>query len=152
VIFPTEEGLELLYKAGTFENNYIRATALIYTRVVFLAILGISVSTWLSFPVGILLSLVVFTMGSVSGFIRESVSSLESNSAVSVYNLTIGQVLRILPGFDIYNPSTYMIKAQLIDFQTLVFAIGSIVLIKGLIVWLIGVLIFKYKEIAKITV
>ena len=57
VIFPIEDGLEILYKADSFGANFIRATLLIFMRLVFLAALGISVATWLSFPVAILLCL-----------------------------------------------------------------------------------------------
>ena len=64
VIFPPD-GLELLYKADTFTGNFIRAVLLMWLRLVFLASLGLLTSTFLSFPVAILLSLCIFFYGNV---------------------------------------------------------------------------------------
>ena len=80
-------------------------------RLVFLAALGISVATWLSFPVAILLCLVVFFSASISGFIIESFDSLGGGLG-SIYSFTIRPLLGLLPQFDTLNPSTFIIRAQ----------------------------------------
>jgi hypothetical protein len=72
VIFPLEGGLEVLYKADTFGANFIRAVLVIGLRLIFLACLGTLASTFLSFPVAILLCLAVFFTASVSGFVIDS--------------------------------------------------------------------------------
>jgi hypothetical protein len=151
VIFPIEDGFEILYKADSFVANFIRAAMLIFMRLVFLAVLGISVATWLSFPVAILLCLVVFFSASISGFIFESFDSL-GGGLDSMYSLTIRPLLNLLPQFDNLNPSTFMIRGQLLSWWTLAWAAIVLLLIKAMIVWLIGILIFTYKEIAKVTV
>ncbi|MDO8303503.1 MAG: hypothetical protein Q7T18_09695 [Sedimentisphaerales bacterium] len=151
VIFPTEDGLEILYKAGSFGDNFIRATLLIFMRLVFLAVLGISVATWLSFPVAILLCLVIFFSASISGFILESFDGLEGGIG-AMYGLTIRPLLSLLPQFDALNPSTFIVGGQLLNWQTIAWAAIVLLLIKAMIVWLVGILIFTYKEIAKVTV
>jgi hypothetical protein len=151
VIFPTEDGLEILYKADSFGANFVRAALVIFTRLVFLAALGISAATWLSFPVAILLCLVVFFSASISGFILESFDGLEGGIG-AMYGLTIRPVLSLLPQFDTLNPSTFMVGGQLLSWQTLAWAAVVLLLIKAMIVWLVGILIFTYKEIAKVTV
>jgi hypothetical protein len=151
VIFPIEDGLEILYKADSFVANFVRATLVIFIRLVFLAALGISVATWLSFPVAILLCLVIFFSASISGFIFESFDSLEGGLG-SMYSLTIRPLLGLLPQFDSLNPSTFIIGGQFLSWWTLAWAAIVLLLIKAMIVWLVGILIFTYKEIAKVTV
>jgi hypothetical protein len=151
VIFPTEDGLEILYKADSFTANFVRAAMVIFMRLVFLAAIGISVATWLSFPVAILLCLVVFFAASISGFIFESFDVLEGGVGI-IYSLTIRPTLNLLPQFDTLNPATYMVGGELLSWKTLAWAATVLLLIKAMIVWLVGILIFTYKEIAKVTV
>jgi len=69
-----------------------------------------------------------------------------------MYGLTIRPLLSLLPQFDTLNPSTFMIRGQLLGWQTVAWAAIVLLLIKAMIVWLLGILIFTYKEIAKVTV
>ena len=57
------EEVEVLYRADSFTSNYVRVILLLLVRLIFLAVLGVSVSTWLSFPVAILICLAVFFIG-----------------------------------------------------------------------------------------
>ena len=59
-------------EADTFSANYARGVALIMVRLVFLAALSMLAATFLSFPVAILLCLVVFSTAAFSGFIVDS--------------------------------------------------------------------------------
>jgi hypothetical protein len=151
VIFPLDTGLEILYKADSFGANYIRAVLLIFVRLVFLAALGISVAAWLSFPVAILLCVVVFFSASISGFVIESFDSLGGGLG-NIYKFTIRPLLNLLPEFDKLNPSTFMVRAQILTWWALASAAAMILLVKALVVWLIGIIIFSYREIAKVTV
>jgi hypothetical protein len=151
VIFPIEDGLEILYKADSFGANFIRATLLIFARLVFLAAVGISVSTWLSFPVAILVCLVIFFSATISGFILESFDSLGGGLGL-VYMLTVRPLLNLLPQFDKLNPSEFMIDAKLLSWWVLAQAAAMMVLIQAMIVWIAGIIIFSFKELAKVTV
>jgi hypothetical protein len=151
VIFPINDGLEILYKADSFGANFIRATLLIFVRLVFLAALGISVATWLSFPVAALLGLVVFFSASISGFVLESFDSTGGGIG-NIYNFTIRPVLGLLPQFDKLNPSTFIVDAKLLAWWTLAQAAAVMLLIQSLVVWIAGILIFSFKELAKVTV
>ena len=48
VIFPPENGLEVLYVAGHFEANLARALGLIFVRLLFLGVLGLAAGAWVS--------------------------------------------------------------------------------------------------------
>ena len=67
--FPYEDGIQVLYPAATFGENLVRAGVIIFIRLAFIAIVGIWASTFLSFPVAVLLSLVVFMIGYAADFI-----------------------------------------------------------------------------------
>lgn len=144
--------VKLLYRAGTFTGNYIRVLLVILARLVFLSALGVSVSTWLSFPVAILICVVVFFTGTVNGFIVEAISSLGREMGI-VYSLTVRPVLWFLPRFDgDFNPTPYMVTGEFLrwSFLSRIFIITGI--IKSGVLLLLGMLIFRRREIAKITV
>ncbi|MBN1362616.1 MAG: hypothetical protein JW993_18610 [Sedimentisphaerales bacterium] len=151
VIFPVEDGLEVLYKAGTFTGNFIKAALLILCRLVFLSCLGVLAASFLSFPVAILFCLVIFTIGTVSGFVLESFDML-SHSIGLVYTYTIGAVIRLLPRFDQYNPTAYLVPARLLTWSLLGRVLVFMVCIKALVLLALALLIFSFRELAKIIV
>ncbi len=151
IIFPLEDGLEVLYKADTFTNNFLRAVLLILFRLVFLACLGVLAATFLSFPVAILFSLVVFLTATFSGFVLESFDSLGTN-LTGVYSYTVRPVIQLLPQFDKFNPTKYLVPARLLSWSLLAKVGALMICVKSLLLMLLGLLIFSFKEIARITV
>jgi len=151
VIFPLEDGLEVLYKADTFTANFLRAVLLILFRLIFLACLGLLAASFLSFPVAILFCLAVFFTATFSSFVLESFDLLGENLA-GVYSYTIRPIIRLLPQFDKFNPTRYLIPARLLSWSVLVKVAAVTVAIKALLLMLLSLLIFNFKEIAKITV
>jgi len=151
VIFPLEDGLEVLYKADSFSGNFVRAVLLILFRLVFLACLGILAASFLSFPVAILFCLVIFFTATFSSFVIESFDFLGGNLS-SVYSYTIRPVIQLLPQFDKFNPTKFLVPARLLSWSLLAKAAGLMVCIKAPLLLLIGLLIFRFREIAKIIV
>lgn len=150
VIFPPD-GLELLYKADTFTGNFIRAVLLMWLRLIFLASLGLLTSTFLSFPVAILLSLCIFFTATFSGFCLESFDYLGENLSW-IYSYTLRPMILLLPQFDKFNPTKFLISARLLSWPLLAEAAGLMVCIKALLLLLLALLIFKFREIAKIII
>lgn len=150
IIFPPD-GIEVLYKADTFTGNFIRAVLLILSRLIFLACLGILASTFLSFPVAILLCLVLFSTASFSGFVIESFSYLSVNIG-TIYSYTIKWIIQLLPQFDKYNPTKFLVPARLLSWSLLARCAGVMVCIKAFLLLVIALVIFSYREIAKIIV
>jgi len=151
VIFPLEDGLEMLYKADTFTANFLRAASLILFRLIFLACLGILASTFLSMPVAILLCLVVFFTATISGFCLESFDFLSENLS-SVYSYTLRPVITLLPQFDKFNPAKFLVPARLLSWSLLAKVAALCVCIKAVLLLLLALLIFSFREIAKIIV
>jgi hypothetical protein len=149
VIFPPD-GLEVLYKADSFAGNFLRAVMLILFRLIFLACLGLFAASFLSFPVAILLCLWIFSTASISGFINDSFSLLSHNVGV-FYTYTIQWIVGLLPEFDKYNPTTFIIPAKLVNWSFLAKCALFMVCIKAFLALVIGLIIFRYREIARIT-
>ncbi len=114
VIFPSKDGMEVLYKADSFTANFLRAVLLILFRLIFLACLGILASTFLSFPVAILMCLTVFFTGTISTFCLESFEFL-SKDLSSIYSYTVGPLVHLLPRFDKFSPAKFMVPARLLS-------------------------------------
>jgi hypothetical protein len=150
LIFPVEKGPEILYRSGSFDGNYLRGAIVIYARLAFLALLGISLATWLSFPVAILSCMVVLFTAEMSGFIAESMS--DTPGVMGIFNMGIQAVLLLLPKFDQFNPSEYMVSARMLPWSTVLWVVGVMVCVKGVILWLVGVYLFSKREIARVIV
>jgi len=151
VIFPLEDGLEVLYKADTFSGNFIRAVLLIFSRLTFLACLGILASSFLSFPVAILFCLVIFCIATFSSFIIGSFNFIGQNLS-SVYSYSIKPIIQLLPQFDKFNPTKFLVPARLITWYLVAKAVGLMVCIKALLLLLIALLVFSFREIAKVVI
>jgi len=150
IIFPPD-GLEVLYKADSFTGNFIRTVFLILFRLIFLACLGILASSFLSFPVAILLCFVVFFTASFSGFVLESFDFLGENIG-SVYSYSLKWVIKLLPQFDEYNPTKFLVPARLLTWSLLARCALLMVCIKAFLILVFSLIIFRYREIARITV
>jgi len=150
VIFPPD-CIMVLYKADTFTGNFVRTVLLILFRLIFLACLGILASTFLSFPVAILLCLVLFATASVSGFVIESFNFLSENISV-IYSYTIKWIIWLLPQFDKFNPTKFLVPARLLSWSLLARCAAVMVCIKAFLLLVLALVIFSYREIAKIIV
>jgi hypothetical protein len=150
IIFPPD-GLEVLYKADSFTNNFIRVVLLILFRLIFLACLGTLASSFLSFPVAILFCFVVFFTASFSGFVLESFNFLGENIG-AVYSYSLKWVIQLLPQFDKYNPSKFLVPARLLTWSFLAKCALLMVCIKAFLILIFSLVIFRYREIARITV
>lgn len=144
--------IEILYRSGGFGMNFFMASVLLFVRLVFLAALGVSFSTWLSFPVAIFACLVIFFTGMVNGFIVDAIEML-SKEANLIYGFTIKPILSLLPRFDgQYNPTPQIIAAKLIGWVFIGKAVGITAILKSGLLLAAGIFIFNKREIAKVTV
>lgn len=151
VIFPTEGGLEVLYRADSFTANFIRAVLLILLRLIFLACLGILAASFLSFPVAILFCLMIFLTATISGFVLESFDVL-SKGLSDLYYYTVRPVVLLLPQFDKFNPTKFLVPARLLSWPLLAKVAGLMVCVKAVVLLLLALFIFTYREMAKVVI
>lgn len=74
LLFPLQDGIEVLYWQGGFLLNYVRALGIIYCWIILLATLGLSAASFLSFPVAAFVSLAALILVFGSGTIRTVVT------------------------------------------------------------------------------
>jgi len=151
IIFPPEDGLEILYKADTFTANFLRGVLLVLIRLVFLAAMGVLAGSFLSFPVALLLSLAVFFTANISGFIIESFEYV-GKGVSDIYNVGFKTLLQLLPQFDKFSTTTFLVPGRLLSWTVLAELVLSTVCLKAVLLLLLALLIFHYREIAKVTV
>lgn len=64
-----DNGIEVSYKAGSYRMNYMRVMLVLWVKLAFLAMIGVTASTFLSFPVACLVAFGVFLLAEMSGFL-----------------------------------------------------------------------------------
>lgn len=143
------EDLELLYQTGNFTANYFRAVLMILIRLVFLAVVGISLTTWLSFPVAVLVCITVFFVGLTNGFILDAIDEVGAMAGL-IYSIVLKPLLWLLPQFDgVYNPNGYIVAGRTIQWTFLASTAIITLFVKGLLMLLAGMLIFRRREVAQ---
>ena len=108
-------------------------------------------ASFLSFPVAILLCLVIFFTASFNGFVIESFDFLGEN-ITNVYRYTVRPIISLLPQFDKFNPTKFLVPGRLLSWFLLAKVAASTVCIKAVILLFVSLLIFSYRELAKIVV
>lgn len=146
-VIPQE--VQVLYRVGSFTTNYLRVVLLIAVRLIFLAALGISASTWLSLPVAFLLTTAVFCVGMINGFIGESFDALGGTTNI-IYTLTLRPILWLFPRLDgDFNPTQFLVFGRCLTWRFLASVYGTTIGIKAGLLTIVGIWIFSNREIAK---
>jgi len=148
VIFPADVGIEVLYVAGGFEGNFLRCLALIYLRLLFLAVLGLALGAWLSFPVAVLVVLVVFVLGLSSDFLAGAMKWEATRVLAAITKAMIAP----LPKFAAYDPLPQFEKGRMVSYDMLAKCGLYMIVLKAGIVGFFGYLVFKFRELARVIV
>jgi len=162
VYFEGENSLELLYIAGTFEGNYVKALLLIVFRLAFLSAAGVFFSTFVSFPVACFCVLSLYAFGLGLPFWLESIGAELTvvNPKVDPYgswgpavrSVLVPLLILVLPNFSAYDGISRLIDGGYITYGLLAIA-GLHTLVYGMaLVGLPGWLIFRAREVAEVIV
>ena len=160
LLFPLEDGLEVLYPQGGFGLNFMRGLGIIFCWMALLATLGLASASFLSFPVAAFLSLGVLTLALSSGTISNAVSegtlmgyNAETNRyghsvldiiAIPVFR-TVLEVINLAKSF---SPIDSLSTGRSVTWGELGRAFVQIVLLLGGGIGLIGIFIFNRRELA----
>ena len=148
VIFPVEDGIQLLYVTGTFEENFLRSLFLVYGRLIFLSLLGVAIGAWLSFPVAVLSVLFTFILGVSSSFITDSTKWQTADLHADAVNA----VMSLIPKFSLYDPVPELEIGRIVSTERIAQCILFLLIVKGTLVALVGYLIFRFRELARVIV
>jgi len=147
-------GLEISYAAGSYRMNFIRVALILWVKLAFLAMLAITASTFLSFPVACLVAFSVFLVAEGSGFLSLSLEyydAVNPGEKVIWYRIPVRAVgLVIAWMFKTYSdlkPTTRLVDGRLLALGSM--AWGVIILsLWSAVLFGIATLIFRRRELA----
>ncbi|WP_428387496.1 ABC transporter permease [Mucisphaera sp.] len=181
ISFNPADGMQLLYRVDTFENNFFRASLLLWTRLAFLAMAGLAAASFLGFPVACLLAILIFAGASGSAFLDESLtwfgdrppSSASTLEVIAWYPstfftmLTQGEIvdaakvvirgigrafMLLVPSFHEYTATESIAKGLYISWMTVLSALLWVAGIWTAVIYLIGYLLLSKREPAEVIV
>jgi len=161
MLFPVEEGMEVLYRIGGFGWNFVRGLAVIFCWLALLAALGLTAATFLSFPVAAFCTIAILFVSLSSGTLKQIVSengviavNPETGVAdtVNIVNLAavpvakgLLTVLNLARGF---SPIDNLSSGRAITWGELGRAIVQICIILSGFMAAAGIFIFSRRELA----
>jgi len=157
VHLPLKDGVEVLYRVGTFWPNFIRTVLALFVMVLFVTAVALAASTFLSFPVAALVTLTMFFLGLSSGFLTEALGldggHIAGKSALISLDRAVGWlVLHILPRLDASHLTTLLIDGREVSWAMLSWRALGLVVIRGGLLAVAAMVIFNRRELGKLTV
>jgi len=161
LLFPLEDGLEVLYPESGFGVNYVRAVGILFCWLALLAAIGLAAASFLSFPVAAFFSLgvliVAFSTGTMNqvieqGTIREVNSSTgQVEHAIWFDYATVAVFKGLLFAVNLvqeFSPIDLLSSGRSITWGQLARAVAQIILVMGGLFALIGITAFTRRELA----
>jgi hypothetical protein len=178
--FEPGEDMEMFYPAGHFMPNLARTMVILWVRLTFLAMLGLLAGTFLGFPVACLFAFTVYGIALASGYLDfslsfyaglqwdnqtlpqvllmladrlfSSIGAGDWGNAFKVFIRMCGETaITFVPAFSEYNPVPLVSDGRLVPVSMTVKAVLMIGVVWGGGVALIAWMIFRRRELARIT-
>jgi hypothetical protein len=151
---------ELLYGLGSFEWNLARALVLVYFQLLFLAVLAVMLSSFLSFPVACMACLLVYFTATGGGWLKESMEWMEPAPASADPLWLFGPIIRSMtkgfiwsvPNLAEYNPIPTLVDGRVVTLKWLIFGLAYLVIARGLLLGLAACAIFTRRELAQVII
>ena len=158
LLFPLDEGMELLYRDGGFGFNLVRGLMMIWFWLALLSALGLASASFLSFPVAaffsftvllIVLSSGTFTMAVDDGY---AIAHPDTTAATRILNAALMQfskaVLAVVHVVQTFSPVDALSTGRSITWTQLARGFGQVVLLMGGLFSLAGIYLFTRRELA----
>ncbi|MEJ0090996.1 MAG: hypothetical protein WDM80_14790 [Limisphaerales bacterium] len=160
LLFPLEDGMEVLYPEGGFALNFARGLGIIFCWLALVSALGLASASFLSFPVATFFSLAMLVVvlsgrtladavetGTIIGA-NEETGELGHSSADAVLIPMFKGMLSIIKLVQNFSPIDDLSSGRAITWGQLALAFGQIVLVLGGIIALAGIVMFHRRELA----
>jgi ABC-type transport system involved in multi-copper enzyme maturation permease subunit len=160
LLFPLEDGIEVLYREGGFGLNFARGLGIIFCWMGLLAAVGLAAASFLSFPVAAFFALGLLTMVLASGTMAGAVSE----GTIANYNAekgtkgwtpadvvvipTFKAVLKVISLAKDFSPIDSLSTGRSITWGQLGLAFGQIILLLSGAIGLFGIFVFSRRELA----
>jgi hypothetical protein len=160
LLFPLEDGMQVLFPVGNFETNFARALGIIFCWLALLSAVGLMAASFLSFPVATFFSMALLLVALSSGTISDTISSGTLATTASegggpphsvldpVVIPLLKEIMAVLGLIEKFSPITALSTGQSIPWSELGAAFGQIVLLLGGFFALLGIIFFNRRELA----
>jgi hypothetical protein len=146
--------LQVLANAGTFEGNYVRVVVVLWLKLCFIAAVGVTCATFLSFPVACLTAFVILLAAESSPFLNEALEQYSSRTlegnldffavAVKAVAVPIAWVFR---WYGELRPTSDLVDGRIIPWLSVLKGAISLGVITSAVMF-VGWLIFRKRELA----
>lgn len=160
LLFPADDGMEVLYPEGGFALNFARGLGIIFCWMALLAALGLAAASILSFPVAAFFALAMMVVVFSSGTLAESVDSgtvTAGNAETGQFGHSIADIV-LIPAFKgilhivslakNFSPIDALSTGRSITWTELGLAFLQIVVLLGGIFAVAGIALFSRRELA----
>jgi hypothetical protein len=161
LLFPLEDGLEVLYRQGGFGLNYLRGVGIVFCWLGLLAAIGLAAASFLSFPVAAFFSLgvliVAFSTGTMNQVIEQgTIRQVNQNTgqvdeAIWFDYATVAVFKGVLFAVNLvrdFSPIDLLSTGRTITWGQLARAVAQIIGLAGGLFALIGITAFTRRELA----
>lgn len=160
LLFPLEDGVEVLYREGGFGLNFARGLAILFCWMALLAAVGLASASFLSFPVAAFFSLGLLTMVLSSGTMANAVSEgtiadYDSEKGTKGWSPadvvvipTFRAALKVINLAKDFSPVDSLSTGRSISWGELGRAFGQVVFLLGGGVAIFGIVVFTRRELA----
>lgn len=160
LLFPLDDGLEVLYRESTFGLNFCRGLGVILCWLGFMAAIGLAAASFLSFPVAAFASIGALIMALSSGTLKsvvdngtvtgwDAAASAYGHSVVDVVMVPFfSGVLKLINLVTTFSPVEFLSSGRSITWADLALAVLQIVFLLGGILAAFGIFFFTRRELA----
>jgi hypothetical protein len=160
LLFPLEDGIEILYPESGFGLNFVRGLGIIFCWMALLGTIGLAGASFLSFPVAAFCSLamltVVFAQGTMASAVEEgTIANYNAEKGTKGYTVADEVVipmfkvtLRLISLARDFSPIDSLSTGRSITWTQLGRAWAQIILLLGGIAAVFGISVFTRRELA----
>ena len=160
LLFPLEDGFEVLYREGNFGLNFIRGLVIVFCWMALLAALGLAAASFMSFPVAAFCAMGALTFVFASGTMANAVSegtianynaekgTKGSSPADVVVIPTFRAVLKVISLARDFSPIDSLSTGRSVTWQQVGTAFGQVVLLLSGGLAVFGIYVFSRRELA----
>ena len=159
--FSATHGMELFYPKVSFTTNYVRAFFLVLIKLGFLTIMSLTFATFLGFPVAVLSAVLICVAASFSDFFLSAAADIRRiNETQTGFDIQLqglagflGEIISgIMLEYSQYKPVANLVDGRLISWSHVVSCLGWIGVLWTGVTGLIGVFVFRSRELARVQV
>lgn len=153
LVFPAE-GLQVSYSVGGYRTNFFRVSFVLWLKLAAIAMVGVTCGTFLSFPVGVLVTIAIFLAAEGTSYMSTALDSyrLADNRGNDIiyrqiaFHIATG-ITQIFRVYSELKPTEKLVEGRLMSFRDMA---TGLAVVGGLtaILYLIAVQIFRRRELA----